>query len=72
MMAIVNKAQMNTTSHAKRSEQKTPRRKPGQTRLPTPYIIVVNRRGPNAFSCGFDLSRALLVGESLDERERRG
>jgi hypothetical protein len=32
----------------------------------------LRRRSLSEFSCGVDLERALLVEESLDERERRG
>lgn len=34
--------------------------------------ISVHRRSPSGFSCGIELDRAVLVEESLDERERRG
>ncbi len=34
--------------------------------------VILHRRSPSEFSCGVDLERALLVEESLDERERRG
>lgn len=35
-------------------------------------IECVHRVSPYEFSCGIDDQRALLVEESLDERERRG
>jgi hypothetical protein len=34
--------------------------------------VSIHRRSPSGFSCGIDLERAILVEESLDERERRG
>jgi hypothetical protein len=60
----------------KAATRKKNRKKVAQTnsatrarRLP---VISVYRRSPSEFSCGLDLERALLVEESLDERERRG
>ena len=34
--------------------------------------VCLHRRSASEFSCGIDDQRALLVEESLDERERRG
>jgi hypothetical protein len=34
--------------------------------------VCQHRIGPFEFSCGFDDRQALLVEESLDERERKG
>jgi hypothetical protein len=34
--------------------------------------VCLHRRSASEFSCGIDDRRALLVEESLDERERRG
>ena len=34
--------------------------------------VSLHRRSRSEFSCGLDLDRALLVEESLDEREKRG
>ena len=34
--------------------------------------VCLHRRSPAEFTCGIDDERALLVEESLDERERRG
>jgi hypothetical protein len=41
-------------------------------RAPVSQPVALHRRSPSEFSCGIDLERALLVEESLDERERRG
>lgn len=46
------------------------RAKPDRVKVSQP--ISLHRRGPSEFSCGVDLDRAVLVEESLDERERRG
>ena len=35
-------------------------------------VVCLQRRSASEFSCGIDDQRALLVEESLDERERRG
>lgn len=42
---------------------------PGRAKVSQP--VSLHRRGPSEFSCGIDFDRALLVEESLDERERR-
>ena len=34
--------------------------------------VCLHRRSASEFSCGIDHQRALLVEESLDEKERRG
>ena len=34
--------------------------------------VCLHRRSASEFTCGIDDQRALLVEESLDERERRG
>ena len=34
--------------------------------------VCLHRRSVSEFSCGIDDPRALLIEESLDERERRG
>lgn len=44
--------------------------RPGRAKVSQP--ISLHRRSPCEFSCGIDFERAVLVEESLDERERRG
>jgi len=64
---------MKTNHQLKRSGRKRPlpnAKKRDRKTFPKP--ICQHRRGPFEFSCGFDDPRALLVEESLDERERRG
>ena len=62
----------------KTTTKKTPskRRLLGRRRIkkgrPPGRIECVHRVSPCEFSCGIDDHRALLVEESLDERERRG
>jgi len=55
----------------KRNARRVPRKNktPG-VKVTSPVIL--HRRSPSEFSCGVDFDRALLVEESLDERERRG
>jgi hypothetical protein len=48
----------------------SPKNKTADVKVSGPVIL--HRRSPSEFSCGVDLERALLVEESLDERERRG
>ena len=43
-----------------------------QTHRREPRVTCLHRSTPGEFSCGVDDTRALLVEESLDERERRG
>jgi hypothetical protein len=38
----------------------------------TSELVCQHRRGPCEFSCGFAGRRAVLVEESLEERERKG
>ena len=45
---------------------------PRTTRVKVSQPIAVGQTSPVEFSCGIELDRALLVEESLDERERRG
>ena len=45
---------------------------PAQDWGPAAATVYVHRRSATEFSCGMDDRRALLVEESLDERERRG
>jgi hypothetical protein len=42
------------------------------TRAKVSQPVALHRTSPAEFICGADLDRALLVAESLDERERRG
>lgn len=35
-------------------------------------VVCLDRAGPSDFTCGVDEARALVVEESLDEREKRG
>ena len=57
---------------------KTPVKKKSRKRLPRKIRtaglkpVCLHRRSASEFSCGIDDQRALLVEESLDERERRG
>jgi len=55
-------------STAKRKQQPLPRKTAATPR----QTVYVHRRSATEFSCGMDDRRALLVEESLDERERRG
>jgi hypothetical protein len=55
----------------KRATKDAARRK-RQSRKPSLPPIVEFRRGPFEFPDGIDDTRALLVEESIDERERRG
>ena len=72
-MLAIYKGQMKTSSHLKRSATKpSQRQKTDPARLQNPNVFMVDRRGPKTFSCAVDIRRALLVGESLDERERQG
>ena len=56
------------TSIKKESE----RRLPKKIRKADLKPVCLHRRSPAEFTCGIDDERALLVEESLDERERRG
>lgn len=60
---------MKTKTHKKKSGSKRSSRRLHRR---IPHTITVSRRGPFEFSCAIDDPRALLVEESLDERERRG
>jgi len=57
-------------------KKKSGRRLPQDTGRAGPKFsfqpVCLYRRGASEFSCGIDNRRALLVEESLDERERRG
>ncbi len=61
---------------------KAPVKKKSEKRLPqkigtagpkfSSQPVCLHRRSASEFTCGIDDQRALLVEESLDERERRG
>ena len=56
-------------------KKKNARRVPRKNRTPGVKVsppVIVHRRSPAEFSCGVDFDQAILVEESLDERERRG
>lgn len=55
----------------KQIEKRLPQRvTSGRAKVSQP--VSLHRRSALEFSCGVDLERAVLVEESLDERERRG
>ena len=55
----------------KKSGKRLPQKiRPARAKVSQP--VSLHRRSPSEFSCGVELERALLVEESLDERERRG
>jgi len=55
----------------KRNTTRVPRKnKTADVKVSRP--VTLHRLSPSEFSCGVDFERALLVEESLDERERRG
>jgi hypothetical protein len=60
-----------TTSLKKKDGKRIPRRR-RTTRPQVSRPITLDRTSPVEFTCGVELDRALLVEESLDERERRG
>jgi hypothetical protein len=61
------------TRTAKTTRRREPkRRRNNRTGKKMPRVECLRRQSPYEFSCGLDDSRALLVEESLDERERRG
>ncbi len=62
---------MKMPALSKKSDKKRTRTG-SRSRAKVSQPIVVGRASPVEFSCGVDLDRALLVAESLDERERRG
>ena len=59
------------TSLKKKGEKRIPRRR-RTTRPQVSQPITLDRTSPVEFTCGVEVDRALLVEESLDERERRG
>ena len=61
----------SAVTEKKRETKCVPRKK--RTRIvKVSAPVIQHRRSASEFSCGVDLDRALLVEESLDERERRG
>lgn len=61
-------------SAAIKKKEKTRRvpRKKRTTGVGVMTAVVRQRKSRAEFSCGVDFDRALLVEETLDERERRG
>lgn len=56
-------------------KKRNARRVPRKNRTPDVEVsppVILHRRSRSEFSCGVDFDRAILVEESLDERERRG
>ena len=64
---------MKTKLSAKATrDERPPRTSKKKAPKHAPRVQCLRRPSPSEFSCGFDETRALLVEESLDERERRG
>lgn len=61
---------MKTKSHLPKKQLSPPKGKSVRGLSFKP--VYQHRRSPLEFSCGFADRRALLVEESLDEREKRG
>lgn len=63
---------MKVRAPLKKKDGKRVRKGPRTTRAKVSGPIALDRTSPAEFTCGVELDRALLVEESLDERERRG
>jgi hypothetical protein len=73
---------MNSSEEIEKMKTKAPIKKKNGKRLSQkirtaePKVlsqpVCLQRRSTSEFSCGIDDPRALLIEESLDERERRG
>jgi hypothetical protein len=61
---------MKTNSFRKGGQRE--KRATKRARKSQPQVICVPQPGAVKFSCGIDDQEALIVEESLDERERRG
>ena len=56
-------------------QRRNAKRVPGKDRTRGVKItrpVILRRKSRGEFSCGVDFDRAILIEESLDERERRG
>ena len=69
MISSEGAAEMKTKRMAKKKSGKRPPEKIGTVRS---RATSIQQRSGSEFLNGVDLERALLVEESLDERERRG
>ena len=63
---------MKVGARLKKKDGKRIPRGPRTTRAKVSRPIALDQTSPVEFTCGVELDRALLVEESLDERERRG
>ena len=63
---------MNAKTPRNRKTRTQSARKTAQARMKVSRPVTLHRRNRSEFSCGVDFDRAILVEESLDERERRG
>jgi hypothetical protein len=66
------KSEMKVRTPLKKKDGKRIPKRPRTTRAKVSQPIALDRKSPVEFTCGVELDRALLVEESLDERERRG
>ena len=62
---------MKTRATIKRTNRRV-RKQIAPRRATVAQPVILHRRMSSEFSCGVDFERAILVEESLDERERRG
>jgi hypothetical protein len=69
MISSEGAAEMKTKRTAKKKSGKRP---PQKIKTVRSRATGIQRRSGSGFSNGIDLERAMLVEESLDERERRG
>jgi hypothetical protein len=72
MISFEGASKMKTKRTAKKKGGKRAPQKIKTARVKVSQPVSLHRRSPSEFSCGVELERALLVEESLDERERRG
>ena len=63
---------MKVRTPLKKKDRKRIPKRARTTRSKVSQPIALDRISPSEFTCGVELDRALLVEESLDERERRG
>lgn len=63
---------MKTRTPLKKKDGERVRKGSRTARAKVSRPIALDRISPAEFTCGVELDRALLVEESLDERERRG
>lgn len=63
---------MNADPQKIRKSRKRSAQEIGQTSTKVSQPVTLHRRKRSEFSCGVGFDRAILVGESMDEQERRG